>query len=240
MTDEAAQVEQVEATDTAEPLFGGEFKTVEELEAAYAALKAPPAETPEALDAPEAADKEEPTETTEDEVTDALAKAGLDISKFNEEFHGGGALSDESYADLEKAGYGRGVVDIYLRGLRAEKADYEAELFAPVGGSEGYSKLLEWAGKNLDNESIDAFNASITSGDKARAKLAVAGLAAQFKGTSAAPAPTLLNGRTAGAGAVEPFKSRAEVNAAMRDPRYRTDSAYRQTVADRLRDSPAY
>lgn len=231
-----------DATTEQPRLYGGKYATVEELEAAYAAAQAPaPDTTTETEGKPDGAQEEEAQEKTEgsDEgtVKGALEAAGLSQDKYTDEFHSGGTLSDESFAELEKAGFSRDLVDVYLDGLRGRQSAYEATVSEPVGGMEGYKALVAWAGENLDEASIKAFNDSVTSGDTARAKLAVAGLAAQMPQNKT---PKLLNGRSAPSAAGGAFRSREEVHAAMRDPRYRNDPAYRADVAERLRTSPAY
>lgn len=222
-------------------LYGGKYATVEELEAAYAATTAATVGNDGLTAKKEDAANDEGTSDGEAAAaaSDALKAAGLDQNKYTQEFATGGDLSAESYAELEAKGFSRELVDVYMDGMKSRRAAYEADVFAPAGGKEGYGKLLAWAGKNLDDASISAFNDAVTSGDRARAKLAVSGLSAQFKGTSAAPA-ALLNGKSGSSASVQPFASRDEVHTAMRDPRYRSDPAYRAQVAERLRDSTAY
>jgi hypothetical protein len=242
VTDESTTVEQAEnaegGTSAAEErLFGGEFKTVEELEAAYAASKTPAVAQEEDAEAAAAAAAEAAADEDKDKaVADALTSAGLDQTVFTEEFASTGTLSEDSFKSLADKGYPRELVDVYLDGLKARQANYQNAVYGPAGGESGYKEILAWAGKNLEADEIAAFNDAVTSGDAARAKLAVAGLTAQAKGTRA---PSLLQGR-ATAGGIEPFKSRVEVQNAMRDPRYARDPAYRNEISERLRVSEVY
>lgn len=226
-------------------VYGGQFNSVEELEAAYAALQKPADDgttTDDGLtakksdDAP--ADDSQGTDdgeaSTDAAVADALKAAGLDQAEFTKEFAETGALSEESYAKLEKAGYSRDVAEVYVDGLKARRAAYEATILEPAGGKAGYTKLLEWAGKNLSESDIDAFNEAVTSGNAARAKLAVSGLAAQA-GKSSSGRPQLLNGSATASGGAKPYASRVEASAAVRDPRYRTDPGFRKAHEARLR-----
>ncbi|WP_369933917.1 capsid assembly protein [Xanthomonas tesorieronis] len=232
-----------EQTGTANQ-FGG-YSSVEELVAAHAALKATQVEPTgnsgltakkEEEASAGAEDKGDESATTDEAAADALKAAGLDQTVFTKEFAETGTISAESFASLEKAGFQKDLVEVYLDGLKARQATYEASIFAPAGGKDGYTKLLQWAGKNLEDADIDAFNSAVTSGDAARAKLAVAGLAAQAKqGT-----PTLLTGKAGAADGVKPYASRAEVQEAIRNPKYRTDPAYRDAHMARLRVSSLY
>ena len=51
--------------------------------------------------------------------------------------------------------------------------------------------------------------------------------------------PDLVTGRQPNSG-MTPFRSGAEVSAAMSDPRYGKDITYTQTVQERLRDSDVF
>jgi hypothetical protein len=218
------------------------FKTVEELEAAYATLSANGAPAADPTKLTVTPDKGENAEGSEEgekskaegdaEVKDALTAAGLKQDDFTREFTETGTLSDESKDKLEKAGFPRAMVETYLSGLRANQTAYEAQVFEPVGSREAYKELIGWAGKNLDDAEIDAFNEAINSGNAAKAKLAVAGLA-QRRGSPARPG-SLLTGKTGGQDAVKPYASQAEVRSAINDPRYRSDPAYRKQHEARL------
>ncbi len=232
---------EADTTNTGTPPAGNEgertfagFKTVEELEAAYTALQAPAAP---GTNAERVIPPKPEGDGTDAEVTDALKSAGLDQSKYTNEFAETGELSEDSYTELAKAGFPREMVARYVRGLREEQSDYESALHTPAGGKDAYTKLVQWASANLDDADIKAYNDAITSGDVARAKLAVTGLVARSKADAR---PALLNGKSAASDGVKPFASRAQVNEAMRDPRYRTDPAYRTEVAERLRVSDVY
>ncbi|EMO7934079.1 hypothetical protein WDS10_006379, partial [Pseudomonas aeruginosa] len=74
-----------------ERLFGGKYKTVEELEAAYAQLSTP-ADDKGGKGGPATID-----DATADDARDALARAGLNLDDFATEFNSNGSLSEESY-----------------------------------------------------------------------------------------------------------------------------------------------
>ncbi|CAD2254809.1 hypothetical protein QSH46_021735 [Xanthomonas arboricola pv. juglandis] len=139
-----------------ERLYGGKYKTVEELEAAYAAAATPadPAGNAGLKAAKEAATVEgegNGGDANEAAAADALKAAGLDQTVFTQEFAETGTISEESFKSLEKAGFPKELVGVYLDGLKARQSTYEAGIFAPAGGKDGYTKLLEWAGKNLED-----------------------------------------------------------------------------------------
>jgi len=214
--------------------FGG-FATVEELVAAYEAAKTTPkGDEGDAGKTDEGAGKKPGTIDDDAAVADALKGAGLDQDVYTREFEETGTLSEDSFKQLEKAGYSKQTVDVYLDGLRARQAAYSAAVFAPAGGEKGYGELLAWAKTGLNAEEKRIFNEAVSSGDSALAAMAVRDAMAK-RGTKA----TLLNGKTQKTqdAGPQPFLSQRQVTEAMSDIRYKRDPAFRKEVAERLRVS---
>lgn len=226
-------VPEVEAP--AEVTYGG-FKTPEELVAAYEALKTPAKiEGTEVVDPPAEVEKPALEIPAGDEGAQKVVEgAGLDWAALNTEYAESGKLSEETYASLEKAGLPRVEVDTYIRGKQADADAYDAAVYGTAGGTEAYGSLIEWAKTNLTDAEKIAFNESVTSGNPAKAKLAVEALAGRHAAKRGAPPSSLLNGKKAATG-VQPFKSQVEVTAAMRSPAYKSDPAFRAEVVERLR-----
>lgn len=145
-----------------------------------------------------------------------------------------GKISDESYAKLAKAGWDRATVDNYVAGQRASQTLYLNSLYDSAGGKDAYAAMIKWAPSSYSQEEVQAFDAAIKSGNPGTMKLAVAGLKARFAaefGTSGKPVvPNNGDQNSTGAG----FKSQAEVTAAMRDPRWSKDPAYRREVTQKI------
>lgn len=209
------------------------FKTVEDMAASYAALEAK-----QSAAAPEAAAPVTPPASSlvVEAPTDATAvvqKAGLDMNVLNTEFAQTGTLSEDSYAKLAAVGFDKAAVDNYVAGQTALSTQFQNEVMAVTpGGAEKYSEMVAWAKANLTTAEINAYNASMSTGDKDRAKLAVAGLGASFT-AAVGNEPTLKGGRTGGSSA-DVFESLAQMKAAMSDKRYKSDHAYRKVVQDKL------
>jgi len=213
-------------------LYGGQFKTVEELEAAWAAMNAAKAPEPDAGRAPATID----AAPDDGEDADALSRAGLDMDEFTEEFNASGALSEDSYARLQQAGFPKELVDVYVDGLKARVQSFEASVYAPVGGKPEYDALIQWAKTHVSDEHKRVFNEAIQSGDRDRAALAVQALIALRGGGG-----RLLTGKTSGADtAIQPYPSQAQAVAAVRDPRYRNDPAFRAEHDARLAITPLF
>jgi hypothetical protein len=154
------------------------------------------------------------------------------ITEATSEFMEGGELSDKTFDSLEKAGLPRELVEAYMAGQAALVDNQVASVKETVGGDGNYEAMAEWAAENLAKEELDAYNEVVENGTVDQARMAVRGLFAQFK-SAGGKAPNLIQGATQGSG-VKPFGSAAQVTEAMRDPRYKNDPAYRQSVEQRL------
>jgi len=205
------------------------FKSPEEMAKAYAELESklgkPKDEAPAAVP--------DPVTATPADADKALADKGLNLQDFSAEFSTNGELSAESYDRLAKAGYDRTLVDQYIEGQKARASLYENSIKGEVGGAEKYTEITEWARANLSAGEIDAFNRAVSSGDQNAAKLAVLGLSAQYS-KSVGSEPQRVIGGNAAASSSDVFESMAQVTAAMRDPLYKTDPAYRSKVQAKL------
>lgn len=207
-----------------------------------------PAEGPKYV-APERtdADREFEKQTYGEGMAQLFEKAGLHAKSVSEFFHANGVFPDEAYAKLEAVGINRATVDAYLAGRKGQVADQRAanelelmkaqqqaaEIKASVGGDEGYTKLMSWAMVNLSAEDQAAYNRVMNSGDVGAIKLAVAGLHGKYT-NALGNDPQLIQGGSAAPAQGDVFRSTAEVTAAMRDPRYKSDPAYREEVAAKL------
>lgn len=175
------------------------------------------------------------------EVQKVLESANIKLDGLEDEYLANdGKLSDESYAALEKAGFSRKVVDTYIAGVEtgngkvtAMQAQEIAEIKAVAGGEEGYATLTEWAKGNLSQGEIDGFNTITATNDPAAIRMAVRGLLAQYH-ASEGKDPQYITGSGPGSLPQDMFRSWAEVTAAMSDPRYSADEAYRKTVTTKI------
>lgn len=249
----AGSVEIAPSNPPAEPagdeLIAGKFKTQEDLIKAYKSLESKLGQPAEEAPAPEdaASDDVPPmgeneansAEETTDEVTDEPSEEdrseGLDLKAFTAEFAETGQLSDESFEALEKQGIPRAMVDQYIAGVQAIQANRGEQLYAAAGGKDEFNAMVKWGTANLPQEQQDAFNTAVNTaiveGDLTAATMLISAVKSQMGGSE----PSLLNANTGNApGGVEPFASRADMAAAMRDPRYSKDPAYVAQVQARL------
>ena len=206
------------------------FQSVEDMAKAYAELEAKMGGNTQGN--PQTDPANAVTNQTGQNPEQALSEKGLDLSTFTAEFNAKGELSADSYAKLAAAGFDKGIVDNYINGQKAVAAQYETAVTAEVGGSEKYSEIVTWAKANMTDAEINAYNAAVSSGDLAQAKLAVLGLSAKFSKANGSE-PRLVQGRTTSA-SEDVFESTAQLTEAMRDKRYRNDPAFRAKVQSKL------
>ena len=110
-----------------------------------------------------------------------------------------------------------------------------SQVYNSVGGEEEYGKLTSWASENMEDKALDAFNSIIDAGNPTAIQIAVAGMKAEYDNQEGYEG-RMLQGKAA-SNSRDAFRSQAEVVAAMSDPRYDRDPAYRQDLYDKLERS---
>jgi len=252
-----------EVVDQQDELLAGKFKSQDDLVAAYKELEgklgstdAPKGEAEVQSEEAPAPTAHFPAEKTDEmkayevdaygpEMARVFDAAGMDAKSVSEEFYATGVFPEDAYAALEKQGYSRTMVESYLAGTAGKTAANEvtsqAEVKAikdRVGGDDEYGKMMGWAANNLSEEEATAFNAAVSNG-KESAMWAVEAMHNRFTQQMGSE-PNLLGGRAANLVTGDRFQSAAELTAAMKDPRYKKDEAYRQDVANKLQRSNVF
>tara|TARA_E500000331_G_scaffold285827_1_gene280420 strand:- start:1211 stop:1996 length:786 start_codon:yes stop_codon:yes gene_type:complete len=236
------KAEQLESNSNRPEWLPEKFKSAEELVASYTELEKKLGQGSEVSEGQEETITEEQRETIQEqetEVAKVMDKAGLDFEVFQKEYDENGELSDKAYEALNKAGFPKTLVDTWISGQQALQSDLNNQMFQSVGGEETYLSMLEWAKETLPESDISAFNTSVETGDPNLVKFAVQGLYARYRSEAGGNEPQLTQGvvnETSGGS----FQSAAELTAAMRDPRYANDPAYRKNVANKLSRSSVF
>jgi hypothetical protein len=161
----------------------------------------------------------------------------LELDKYTTEFSAEGTLSKASYTELENLGLPPQMVDAYIAGLKASAAQQASEIYEVVGGPESYQQIVSWATESLSPEEVTEFNNIITTGNSPAIKLAVRGLKQSYSDANGSPPKNLIKGTAPSVGNAAGYGSMAEMKTDMRDPRYKSDEAFRNTVQARLRNS---
>ena len=178
--------------------------------------------------------EEQPTDDVELEEysdTDFLNAAAA-------EFGQNGELSEEtmnSLVDMSSedliAAYIETQANQQPAGVELNEAQVRS-IYDSVGGEAQYDALVGWAGENLADESIAGFDALVESGNEAAIQLAVAGLNAMYEAQNGSDGQMITGKAPSTSG--DRFRSQQEVVAAMTDPRYDNDPAYRQEIIEKL------
>jgi len=173
-------------------------------------------------------------------ISNLFKEKGVDPYPICETFwKNNGQIPQEMHDQLTGAGLSKVVVDAYLQG-RAREYGMNADLNQTdidgikqsVGGEKAYESLMTWAGQNLSQDSINSFDNLINTGDAASIQLAVNGLVAQYQ-NDAGYEGRMLQGKPSKT-STDVYQSQAQLVAAMSDPRYDNDPAYRQEVIAKL------
>lgn len=198
------------------------FKSAEDLASAYSELE-------KKLGAPKA-----PAVTTTPAVTQEAAKSGLDLGAMAAEFAKDGKLGADSVAKLTAAGISESDVQRYVAGQQAVASQMKSEVAAVAGGEDGLKSVLEWANANADAATVKAYNDAIDSGNVGLVKLATAALVAKHTDAVGSDGKRIVGEAASAADGDAAFGSNAEMVAAMSDPKYAKDQAYRNKVRARL------
>lgn len=220
------------------------FKDPSELAKAYAELeKKLGSSSKEPLEATEKTTEADPelegtkdTPDAEEAAREAADKAGLDFDTLSQKYFEKGSIEDSDYAALEKAGIPKSLVDQFIAGQEALLTATRNSVFSAVGGESQYSELTEWAADNFSKQEIDAFNKAVNSGDLNMTMMAVKGLQARYKAEVGFEPTRQVRGETARAGS-HAYRSIAEMEKDMSDPRYKSDPAFRKDVERKLANS---
>jgi len=156
---------------------------------------------------------------------DNLSK--VDMYALSEEYADNGQLTDKSYQELEALGFDKDTVDDYIE---FRTAQHNAPILEAAGGEEAYGDMVRWAAANLTPAEQDAYDAAITS-DPNVALLALEGLKAKFTAANGSDTNYYEGEESNSTGG---YESWAQVTEAMKDPKYKTDPAFRSEVERKL------
>ena len=224
-------------------VYAGKFENAEELEKAYIELQKKLGDDKEAAEEAADAEKPEAKDEKEEEVSPGVAL----ITEASDEYaKNEGKLSEETMAKFSEMS-SKDLVSAYMEMQAKQPAQQPTEsvedltdaqinsIQNSVGGEAEYQKMIDWAGTNLKQEQLQAFNNIINNGGVDAVQLAVAGIKAEYENANGYEGRMLSGKAAASSGDV--FRSQAEVVAAMSDARYDNDPAYRQDIYEKLERS---
>ena len=218
-----------------EQVYAGKYKSAQELEKAYMELQSK-------LGEQEKGETEVAEKEPEDKPT--LSEGATLITSASDEYYANGnklspetlqKFSSMSSQDLIKAYMEVQQLPEYQQAQQTpvEITDSQVnQIKNAAGGEAAYSNIINWAKSNLEAEQINAFDDVVNTGSVQAINLAVAGLKAQYDNANGVEGRMVTGKAPTKSGDV--FRSQAELVAAMNDPRYDRDPAYRQDVIEKL------
>lgn len=227
-----------------EQLLAGKYKNAEELEKAYVELQQKFGkqgdEDSEAAGDSESDESEEDSEETE-ETNENSAAVDLITEASAEYYANDNTVSAETIEKFSQMS-SKDIVNAYIEMQNNQPAQQQASVDITdadinvvknsVGGEAEYNNIVSWAGENLDQNSINAFDGIVETGNTDAIKIAIAGLRAQYENANGYEGRMLSGKAPESSGDV--FRSQAEVVKAMSDPQYDMDPAYRQDILEKL------
>ena len=225
-----------------EGLLAGKYKNAEELESAYLSLqkKLGQEEEPNYEESDEGYAEEEEG----DEEVSPYAPATSLINEASEEYYANdGTLSEETiekFSEMSSQDLVNAYIEIQANNPQAqqsvEMSDAQVNtVMNAAGGEANYDAVIEWAAANLPEKQIDAFDSVVDSGNPAAIGIAFQGLQSAYQEANGYEGRMLQGKAPSSSGEV--YRSQAELVAAMGDPRYDNDPAYRADVIQKLEQS---
>ena len=209
-------------------LLAGKYQSAEELERGYLELQkrlsSPAEEEPQVEEAPEAEEEEEIE--VDGDLFDAIMES-----------YRTGEWDDNLVEEVGKMDP-IDVANMFLtkQGEAQQTAvateEDVTQIQDSVGGVDEYQNMLQWASGNLSEQEINLYDAAMDRGDPLTMFFAAQALNSRYKDAIGYDGE-MLTGKTP-RNTSNAFRSQAELIAAMSDPRYDKDPAYRQDIADKL------
>ena len=226
-----------------EGLLAGKYKNAEDLEQAYLSLQKKLGQEEE-TDYEKSDEGYEEEEGSDEEVSEDAPAVSL-INEASEEYYANdGTLSEETIEKFSSMS-SQDLVNAYLEIQKnnpqapqqaAELTDAQVNQVQNLAGGEAnYNAVTAWANENLPANQIDAYDSVVDSGNPAAIGIAFQGLQSQYNEANGYEG-RMLQGKPAGSSG-QVYRSQAELVAAMGDPRYDNDPAYRADVIQKLEQS---
>ena len=226
-----------------EGLLAGKYKDAKDLEAAYLSLQKKLGQEEE-VDYESSDEGYEEEEGTDEEVSENAPAISLINEASDEYYANDGTLSEETisrFSEMSSQDLVNAYVEMYQNGQVNQASNVEMSeaqvnsVMNAAGGEANYNEIVEWAAGNLSDRQIDAFDSVVDSGNPAAIGIAFQGLQSAYQEANGYEGRMLQGKAPSSSGEV--YRSQAELVAAMGDPRYDNDPAYRADVIQKLEQS---
>tara|TARA_A100001388_G_C28695093_1_gene463270 strand:+ start:205 stop:978 length:774 start_codon:yes stop_codon:yes gene_type:complete len=214
-------------------LLAGKYKSAQELEQGYLELQKKLGQQTE--EAPETTEEQPEEEQGEPTILDRIWEESTSREEFTPELTE--EISKLSSTELANMylDYRQNVEETAPQ-TRDFTEQEVGELKGIVGGDQQYTQMLDWAQSNLNKQEIDMFDQVMQTGDPLAAFFAVRSLGYAYQNAIGYDG-NMIQGKAPKQN-TDQFRSQQEVIAAMGDPRYENDPAYRRDIMDKLERSP--
>ena len=177
-----------------------------------------------ALSNPSAAD---PDPATDPASVSVFAQSEADFVK-------DGTISDATYEAAQAKGINKEELDSYLAGRVAAGNQIVSKAHEEAGGEDKYDAMLQWAAQSWTEVQTAEYDKAMASGETQRILMAVKALKAEYT-AAVGSNPSLWANGDGNTPTILGFQSKAEMTAAMKDPKYKTDPAYREQVKQKIK-----
>lgn len=209
-------------------LLAGKYQSAEELERGYLELQkrlsSQTEEEPQVEEAPEAEEEEEIE--VDGDLFDAIMESyrtGEWDDNLVEEV---GKMDPIDVANMFLAKQGE------AQQTAVATEEDVTQIQDSIGGIDEYQNMIQWASQNLSEQEINLYDAAMDRGDPLTMFFAAQALNSRYQDAVGYDGEMLTG--SAPRNTSNAFRSQAELIAAMSDPRYDKDPAYRQDIADKL------
>ena len=213
-------------------LLAGKYKNAQELEKAYIELQGKLGQQNTEETETASAEPEETEKST-------LSESATFINEAQDEWNKNNKLSDETlakFAEMPSSDLLQAYIEANQNAEPPQAEDISdsqiTEIKQSVGGEKNYANVINWAKNNFTDVQTNAFDEIVNSGSVEAIKLAVAGMKAQYDNANGVEGRMVTGKAPINSGDI--YRSQAELVAAMNDPRYDRDPAYRQDVIEKL------
>ena len=211
-------------------LLAGKYRSAEELERGYLELQ----KRLSNKEQPEVEPQEEPTQEEESTDEDGLYDTIMESYRTGE-------WDPEVVSKVENMSP-VDVANMFLENQQTQQqstpqasaADIE-QIQQSIGGADEYKSMIQWAGQNLSEQEVAMYDAVMDRGDPLAMFFAAQALNSRYQDAIGYDGEMLTG--NAPRNTADVFRSQAELVAAMSDPRYDKDPAYRADIADKLERS---
>ena len=136
------------------------------------------------------------------ETVEALAQKGMNLGEVMYKADNGGDISEHYDTLAEAFNVPRQVVENYVSGAKAPQPsepqglseEQEQQIKDELGGDTAFNQIADWAGKNLNAETLKAYNDTIDAGNSDAIRWAVRSLQIEMANPNAVVEPKLIGG----------------------------------------------